>query len=491
MIEDAARLSTESLAGRAFDVCIVGSGPAGITLARRLAVKGLSVGLFEAGGLEPTEELRDAYRGPTVGRPEYFPLDECRLRYFGGSSNHWGGWTRPLDAYDFIAKPHHPLAEWPIGERDLAPYAENVTDILNLPPVRRPPDLFIDGEPDLLPRMFWFSVPPTNFSRKFRSELDASEKITVYLNANLIDLRLDENRRAVTEAVFRTFERSETFSVTARAFVLCLGGLENPRALLNADSQIAGGIGNENDLVGRTFMEHPHAPVGKVVLRQAPTWMLVYSPTPEFMQTKRILNFGMRISQIEQWYSGHFTGALEREPPCTAGFDAILAAALKGDPPPCPAHVADAFVACEQELVPENRVRLIAQRDRLGLRRIELDWRLSEMDFRTLLTAATHMAERLAATDRGRMQIVDWLLAGETPTAKQLWGGNHHMGTTRMSDDPKRGVVDANARVHSVENLYCGGSSVFASSGHANPTYTIVQLALRLGDHLGGKLRGR
>ena len=82
------------------------------------------------------------------------------------------------------------------------------------------------------------------------------------------------------------------------------------------------------------------------------------------------------------------------------------------------------------------------------------------------------------------MQIVDWLANGEIPGGDHVWGGNHHMGTTRMSDDPRRGVVDADCRVHSLGNLYCGGSSVFATSGHANPTYTIVQLALRLGDHL-------
>jgi choline dehydrogenase-like flavoprotein len=129
-------------------------------------------------------------------------------------------------------------------------------------------------------------------------------------------------------------------------------------------------------------------------------------------------------------------------------------------------------------------VRLIDERDRFGLRRAALDWRLSEIDLRTLRIAAQTVAEHLAARDRGRMQIVEWLRTGRAPTAAELWGGNHHMGTTRMSDDPKRGVVDRNCRVHSLGNLYCGGSSVFATSGHANPTYTIVQLALRLGDHI-------
>ena len=212
--------------------------------------------------------------------------------------------------------------------------------------------------------------------------------------------------------------------------------------------------------------------------------MLVYAPTPALMRSKGILNFGLRLGDFGQWNAPEFTGAFAPQPACGLDFDALLKAALNGEPPPCPAHFGDALVACEQRLDAANRVRLIDERDRFGLRRMELDWRVSEQDLKTLRTAAMDVAERLAARDRGRMQIVEWLLNGDVPTEDKLWGGNHHMGTTRMNDDPKRGVVDANCRVHSVANLYCGGSSVFATSGHVNPTYSIVQLALRLGDHL-------
>jgi choline dehydrogenase-like flavoprotein len=134
-------------------------------------------------------------------------------------------------------------------------------------------------------------------------------------------------------------------------------------------------------------------------------------------------------------------------------------------------------------------VKLVSERDRFGLRKAELDWRLSEMDFRTLRTAASEAARQLAELDVGRMKILDWALGERDPSGAELYGGPHHMGTTRMSNDPKMGVVDSNTRVHSVENLYVGGSSVFATSGHANPTYTIVQLALRQADHLAELLR--
>ena len=266
MIEDAEARSEDRFS-RPFDICIIGSGPAGVTLARSVGAHGLRIGLLEAGGLELTSQSQDFYRGKTAGVPEYYPLDGCRLRYFGGTSNHWGGWTRPLDEWDFAPNPDNPLSGWPIRKRDLDPYADEAADILDLTPDLPPPDLFETPEPDLLPRLFRFSRPATHFGEKYRAELVASKAIEVFLNANLVDLHLDADNRNVTEAVFRSYERPEPFSVKAKVFVLCLGGLENPRALLNANSQIPTGIGNENDLVGRYFLEHPHAPVGKVVAR--------------------------------------------------------------------------------------------------------------------------------------------------------------------------------------------------------------------------------
>ncbi len=487
MILDAETRADDWFRDRVFDVCVIGSGPAGVTLARRLGARGLSVGLFEAGGMALSPDSQDLYQGTTVGQP-YYPLEGTRLRFFGGSSNHWGGWTRPLDPYDFEPKAHNPLSGWPIAKADLDPYAAEADEILDLPADRPAPDIFPAPGSEVVPRLFRFSRPVTRFGEKYRDELHRSANIRVYLNANLVDLRVDDGRRAVSEAVFRSYRQNAPFAVKERAFALCLGGLENPRALLNADSRMGPGLGNDNDLVGRYFLEHPHAPVGRVVLRSPMTWMLVYSPTPQLMDARRVLNFGLRLGHFDEWNAGDFTGALDPQPACTSSFDALLAAEMKGEPTACPAFVGDAFVACEQALNPDNRVKLTGERDRFGLRKIELDWRLSDTDLRTLKTAATEAGRLMAERDVGRLKIVDWLLDGQTPTADQLWGGNHHMGTTRMSADPKQGVVDANVKVHSLANLYVGGSSVFATSGHANPTYTIVQLALRLGDHLRNRL---
>lgn len=490
MITDIEDRTDDSLAARVFDACVIGSGPAGITLARRLAARGFSVGLFEGGGFDMTPESQDLYKG-TIGAQPYFPLDGARLRYFGGTSNHWGGWTRLLDPHDFEEREDNPLSGWPIAKADLDPYAAEADQILDLPVDFDPPDMFHGRAAGLTATYFRFSNPTTRFGQKYRGELQASKAIEVFLNANLVDLRLDDSRRTVTEAVFRSHRRPDRFSVRAKFFAVCLGGMENPRFLLNANSQIGAGIGNENDLVGRFFLEHPHVPVGHVVTREPVTFMLVYSPTPAFMREHRILNFGLRIGNFSIAPEGEiFTGPFVPQPACEVSFDTLLQAEMNGEKPACPAHVCSAFIACEQALNPDSRVRLTNERDRLGLRKIELDWNLSDIDFRTIRTAAVEAGRLMAKHDVGRMQIVDWLLAeGNNPTLDQLWGGSHHMGTTRMSDDPKTGVVDRNQKIHSIDNLYIGGSSVFATSGHSNPTYTIVQLTLRLGDHLAARLQ--
>ena len=138
---------------------------------------------------------------------------------------------------------------------------------------------------------------------------------------------------------------------------------------------------------------------------------------------------------------------------------------------------------------PDSRVRLADARDGFGLRRTALDWRLTEMDYRTMRLSTLALARHVAEADIGRMRVYDWLLA-EDPVAPGLSDGNghvgswHHMGTTRMADDPRQGVVDRDCRVHGIDNLYIGGSSVFSSVSYVNPTYTITQLALRLGDHI-------
>ena len=135
----------------------------------------------------------------------------------------------------------------------------------------------------------------------------------------------------------------------------------------------------------------------------------------------------------------------------------------------------------EQSPNPDSRIALIDKRDALGMPRVKLNWRLSELDTYSVLRTLELFAQELGRSDLGRLRI------GTFPETFHY--GNHHMGTTRMSDDPRQGVVDAHCCVHGMTNLYVAGSSVFATSGASTPTLTIVALALRLAKHVKESMR--
>ena len=149
--------------------------------------------------------------------------------------------------------------------------------------------------------------------------------------------------------------------------------------------------------------------------------------------------------------------------------------------------------AAEQSPDPGSRIRLGEDLDRFGNRRVVINWRLNALDKRTLRQSALQAGRIMADNDLGRVRLPDWLLDPDPAPpglSSDEVAGYHHMGTTRMADTPQRGVVDRNQRVFGIANLYIGGSSVFATSGHVNPTFTIVQMSLRLADHLDGTIRG-
>ena len=503
MIFDAATAQSR-LPDRPFDACVIGAGPAGITLARRLAGQGLSVALMEAGGLEFSDESQEIYQGAVTGL-DYYPLDVARLRYFGGTSNHWGGWCHPLDAWDFTPHPFARFSGWPMAKSDLDPYQAEADAILDLPPAEGWDDLPIEpaGEDDFRHLRFRFS-PPTRFAEKFRAEIEASDKISLVLNANLVDLRLDEDLGGVSEAVFASYPpEMRHFAVRAQVYCLCAGGLENPRLLLNFTSQVPEGIGNRHGVVGRFFCEHPHFVLADLLLEQPVEHQQFYAPTPGFMDAHRVMNFGLRLEPDKRLPRPPLLRAARRSLVCVNDFTEELGREVFGRALECDkGGLGEYFarltaddpmtgkvrIASEQHLNLQSRVRLGTDTDVFGMRRIELDWHLLPADFETMRAAVTAFGAFVAEAGIGRLKLRDWLLA-EHPrlpgVAEDEVGGFHHMCTTRMSADPRDGVVDADCRVHGLANLYIGGSSVFATTGHPNPTYTIVQLALRLGDHLG------
>ena len=454
------------------DVCVIGAGPAGITLAVALANAGKSVVLCEGGGDSYSQESQDQYMGSVIGDP-YHDLKATRLRFFGGSSNHWAGWCRPLDVIDFEKKPNFPLANWPIQKKDLDGYAMKACEILEIA-LPKPNKSF--EQSDVLQELeFSFSRPPVRFKTKFQSELADSKKIQVVLNANLFNLNAVDGQ--VVRATLKSFNNRQ-LRVDARSFVFAMGGIENSRMLLWCQLNSKQGLADRRIPIGAYWMEHPHFTLGEMLLKSNLEKTRYVGLRPEQQQQLSILNCGLRLQAM----SASETKRLIKDLLCVAPSVGQWAADLFGRKLVCGSTIRAAW---EQEPLKTNRIQLSkSMKDVFGIPLTELHWKKSENDMRTVRENVLKLNDFLIASNKGRLRLDSWLYGEGEPPADDEKGGHHHMGGTRMADNPIDGVVDRNCRVFGTKNLYVAGSSVFPTGGHANPTFTIVQLSLRLADHL-------
>lgn len=472
-------------------MCVVGGGAAGITIARELADGPLDVLLLESGGVAADARTQALYRGRTFGRP-YYRLDEVRTRRFGGSTHCWEGMCRPLAPQDFTARGWVPESGWPFDYAAMLPYYRRAQRVCGL-------DVFAYGAqrwatPEAAPLPLGsetfengvFQIAPHRFARRFGKELDRAPNIDVCLNANVVDLVASRDGARIERAEVATLS-GRRFSAAARRFVLATGGIENARLLLASRGVHTQGLGNIHDLVGRYFMEHPHLVSGAWLPASEQSSLGFYRARPSgSIHVSGCLTPSARTQRDERILS--FATFLARDA-ALPEFEEPLArfvAQMDGRAEPARRAV---FFMNEVEQAPNraSRVRLTDERDALGMPVVQLEWRLSPIDKRTLLRGHQLLARELGRAGLGRLQIM--LDADDNVWPPELGGGRHHMGTTRMHLNPKQGVVDADCRVHGLGNLFVAGSSVFPTSGSANPTLTLVALALRLADHLTGTPR--
>lgn len=456
-------------------VAIIGSGPAGVSIARVLSRAAIPCVIFEAGGEEVTAESQEFYRGSVEGDP-YFDLDVTRIRLFGGCSNHWAGWCRLMDAHDFDRRDWIPNSGWPIARADLEPFLGAVRDELDL----------VSFEPDrpITPDIHWVQLiksPAVRIGEKYRAEIEADKNIALVLDAYVTELVGAGGRIRAAKLWSKGADAGE---VAADWFVPCVGGLENSRLLLWSNERSGGGVVPLAAALGRYWMEHPQFQGGDCVLTGHEEFPIdatneaFFSPSPEAMQSLGIMNFGVRL--IETPYHG--VKGLIADLACTAPDLAEWLALKAGLHLRCAAQI---YVGWEQAPYPENRVALSAtERDAAGVPRIVLHWKKGELERKTISEGMRLFGKAMAERDFGRVRLADWVLNGEDYPTDQELAGHHHMGGTRMGTDPATSVVDADCKVHGMENLFIGGSSVFATAGQCNPTTTIVALAIRLGHHL-------
>ncbi|MCP4327000.1 MAG: GMC family oxidoreductase [Alphaproteobacteria bacterium] len=507
----------------ACDLCIVGAGAAGITLAREFIGAGWRVIVLESGGLEPEGRVQDLYRGE-LRDPFYEPLDATRLRYFGGTTNHWAGFCRILDAVDFRRRDGFPHSGWPFGRDELIPYYRRAHPICGLGPFAYDLADWADGDwqerlpfdPARLVDGVYHTSAPLRFGTAYRAELERADDVEVHFNANLVDIETGPAARHADALVVATLDGGR-YRVRPRHAVLAAGGIENARLLLNADRAQPGGLGNGRDLVGRYFMDHPlvfgtadlvpadphiglylyggvETPTGNIravtTMAEAliegnrlPNVVITWTLHREFAEgahSASVIYRSLRDGSLPDDIGLHLGRVL-------ADLDDVALTTYRkvaGAPTPLTAMTAH----CRVEPVPDadSRVTLTAERDPLGLRRVRLDWRPGPAGVRALHRILEMVALEAGRTGFGRANIK--LDTNDPDWPGRMRPSNHHIGTTRMDDDPSRGVVDRDSRIHGIDNLYVAGSSVFPAAGPNNPTLTIVALALRLADHLKARL---
>lgn len=501
------------------DVCIVGAGAAGISMALRLANTPVSVCLLESGGFEPEPATQSLYEGLSLGHERASPLG-CRLRYFGGTTNHWQGWCAPLQELDFTVRAWIPDSGWPLKRSDLDPFYDAAQSILELgsDDYERPEGIGDEAswralQEESVNVHTWQYSPPTRFGKAYREALDSANNIHVVLHANVIELETNHHANAVESVHFQSLG-GHAGHLTARCYVLACGAMENARLLLQSDGVQSSGLGNQSGTLGRYFLQHPERKVASVLTDSADRLVHLFDRTranngssrahltcsKQIQRRYSLLNAGFDIIPQRHFGSGYdaLRGVVHdiRQGEWPNDLDTRVWTMLSdmrqlgGDLyDRASGEIAgfDLVAHAEQAPNPESRVALTAERDRLGMRKLQVDWRLTSDDKRSILESTLRIGEALASANLGRIKIEEWLLDGDS-WPQPIWSGCHHMGTTRMSDSPDTGVVNRDSRLHSVRNLYLAGSSIFPTGGYVTPTLTIVALALRLADHLQGEV---
>jgi choline dehydrogenase-like flavoprotein len=502
------------------DLCIVGAGAAGISMALRRADSRLRVCVIESGGFDPDPAVQALYDGESVGNQLADPL-RCRLRYFGGTTNHWQGWCAPLDARDFEARSWVPHSGWPISKQDLDPYYEAAQKIVELGAYRYEAGQLPAEDRDI-PKLdaqkvrvrYWQYSAPTRFGTRYREDLRRAANIEVVLHANTVKIETDATASRVEAIRVRTLT-GRAGRVRARYFVLACGAMENTRLLLQTRDVSPNGLGNGSDALGRYFLQHPERLVAQVVTdapgplvrafnrRQSEVGAIRAHLTcsAQVQEQFRLLNAGFDIFVRKDFGAGYaalrdvrddiehleWPSSLDKKLWAVLtdlrGTAGDLYKSARGE-----VSSLDLIAHAEQTPNPESRLTLTNECDVLGMPKLKVDWRLTSDDKRSMLESTLRVGEELARLNLGRIKIEEWLLAGEDVWPNPIWSGCHHMGTTRMSSDPALGVVDRDCRVHGVTNLYVAGSSVFPTGGYVTPTFTIVALALRMADHIKGNI---
>ena len=539
---------------RTYDLCIIGSGPAGLTIANELKDAGITLCVLESGGDKKSSSADKLRRVVCTG---VIVKEQSRERIFGGASTVWSGLSSLLDTVDFEQRSFVKMPGWPISRASLHEYYTRAAEQYGFPSpgqldARYLAPLRVRSEwrptwDSLDEKVFLASSPVKNFGTDLKKIFEKDD-CDLFLDATVMKLEAAPGGSHAVSALVRSSDGSR-FRLEAKRFVAATGGIENARLLLNSNDAHPSGLGNAHGQVGRYLMNHPKNYYGVIVLNK-PVKELPYY----FGHTKEGLAgyAGLRLKERAQKEKGLLNSYVRFEPlypwsdsPGIEAFVTLVRGAKplmnawlkskkasvvplrdysetgersetqheltsltdwlklfgpvlfhivpvcryvwsrlieKGAPPVTRIRLRNFM---EMEPRAENRVTLGSTKDAYGEPLPHVHHECSELDKRSLIELHRVLGREVAALGFGRLESN---LADE-----QRWpidhDASHHMGTTRMGSDPKSSVVDLNCKVHGVDNVYMAGASVFPTSGCANPTLTIVALAIRLAGHLKSRSR--
>ncbi|MCW2573836.1 MAG: dependent oxidoreductase [Frankiales bacterium] len=530
------------------DVCVVGGGAAGISLALSLSGQGLSILLLEGGLAAEHAPTQALYAGEVHDERLHSPPDKYRQRRMGGSTTIWGGRCMPFDPIDFETRSQVPNSGWPISSDDLAPFYPLANTLAEAGRFSYEADEALG--PGAAPMIRGFASDmvrtgglerfscPTDFGTRYARRLKVAVDIKVLLGANCTSVRLSADGLTVRELEVATLA-GRRFRVAPRATVLAAGGLETARLLLASRDVAPAGIGNEHDVVGRYYMCHIAGNVGTLVLKGSPNDVRHgYEVTPEGVYCRRRLSIAAgeqrrrglanavarlhfpRITDPRH-RNGVLSGLFLARKLISYEYGKRLNDGTRVTPELYARHLLNvisdpidtsAFLAhwIRRRTLAQRKFPSVILRNRSNRFSLELHGEQApRADSRVTLAAATdslgmpqlRVDWRYSTQDVESLRRTLDLIAQEFERTQAgrleykadmleedllRFGayGGHHIGTTRMGADPRTSVVDRDCRVHSVRNLFVAGSSVFPTSSQANPTLTLIAVSLRLGQHL-------
>src|SRR5258706_4272252 len=462
--------------------------------------------LLEGGGFEYDDRVQELYAGKTTGQ-RYYPLKSARLHYFGGTTGHWAGFCSTFDEIDFLKRDWIPHSGWPISRTDLDPYYKRAHKYLDLGPYEYDWKYWQQQDPQLRPIMkddsvvwnkVWQFSPPTRFGEKYREAIVKSKNIHLYTYANATNISANENVSAINLVTIKNYTGKQ-HTVKAKHFIVACCSVQNARLLLASNKQTFRGLGNDYDNVGRYFMEHLEITSGELWLTK-PDPLKLYAL--DFGKTKVRCELAITKEQQEKHKMLNGTSSLtplilakkmkpmidvwDTEDPqknaenLFSGFGEIKKAAQSTTPETLLKSY-ELFTRIEQAPNPDSRITLDTEKDSLGMPRAMLHWVLTQLEKHSIRKIYELIGQQIGRTGIGRVKMMEYLRDDKDETWPEFTGGGwHHMGTTRMGEDPKSRVVDSDCKVHGIANLHIAGSSFYVNAAASNTNLTFNVLSIRL-----------